>query len=441
MACVPLKNSDIAIQDGWLFPRGGEAEKIEILPSSQALLSATQLDVTNCDIMSCTTTCVEKLQHQPRLPDMLKASLADIERMGCPSLRGGRVGNGKKLDGQRKLKQQIQQQNGDGAGFVEAAGRQSTQDNKKTLDNRTVKTSNSLRVLIGIVRPILDNPRRKDEKLLMKDGPSISDSSNGKGCQYLISKNVYSCVSGGKFGDMQGAFRKLICNLFGEDIWANKLMGKNENGQYNLTAGELVESLFKQEALKQPLAKMCLDLPNINLQAVAKLDTTMMTCFEIQHDEKQYQLQESINATVDKLEQHIAKKFRGATLTVYGSCLSGLAIEGSHDIDISVHIPELYDLRQSFESGHINGDSYAKKMKNILVRKYRWFQYGPAASLTTKVPSTSLQSNAASKIAGAIDSRMYLPSIRRESRWSRGLTWTQQILLVRTVVFTLTCAF
>ena len=118
---------------------------------------------------------------------------------------------------------------------------------------------------------------------------------------------------------------------------------------------------------------MCLDLPNINLQAVAKLDTLMVKCFEIQHDEKQYQLQQSINATVDKLEQHIAKKFRGAALTVYGSCLSGLAIEGSHDVDISVHIPELYDLRQSFESGHINGDSYAKKMKNILVRMYRWF--------------------------------------------------------------------
>jgi len=364
MACVPLKNSEITIQNGWLFPRGGEAGKIEILPSSQALLSTSRLDVTNCDIMMCTTTCVEKLPHQPRLPDMLKASLADIERMGCPSLRGGRVGNGKKLDGQRKLKQQLQQQNGgDDAGFVEVGGRKKAEDNRNSVDKRTVRTLNSLRVLIGIMRPILDNPRRKDEKLIMEDGPSISDSSNGKGHQYLISKNVFSLTASGKVGDIQGAFRRLMCNLFEENIWA-KVVEKGENEQYSLTAGELVESLLKQEA--HPLAKMCLDLPNINLQAVAKLDTTMVKCFEIQHDEKQYQLQQSINATVDKLEQHIAKKFRGTALTVYGSCLSGLAIEGSHDVDISVHIPELYDLRQSFESGHINGDSYAKKMKNIL---------------------------------------------------------------------------
>ena len=379
MACVPLKNSEITIQNGWLFPRGGEAGKIEILPSSQALLSATRLDVTNCDVMVCTTTCVDKLTHQPKLPDMLKASLADIERMGCPSLRGGRVGNGKKLDGQRKLKQQIQQQNGDDAGFVEVGGRQPADGDRHSVDNRTVRTLNSLRVLIGIIRPILDNPRRKDEKLIMKGGPSISDSSKGKGHQYLISKNVYSCVSSGNVGDMQGAFRKLMCNLLGENIWS-KVMGKGENEKFNLTAGELVESLLKQEALKHPLAKQCLDLPNINLQAVAKLDTTLVKCFEMQHDEKQYQLQQSINSTVDKLEQHIAKKFRGAALTVYGSCLSGLAIEGSHDVDISVHIPELYDLRQSFESGHINGDSYAKKMKNILVRRCRRFQHSSPLS-------------------------------------------------------------
>ena len=83
-------------------------------------------------------------------------------------------------------------------------------------------------------------------------------------------------------------------------------------------------------------------------------------------EKKQRKLQESIQNLQKKLSKAISRNFPDVRLTVYGSCLSGLALEGSHDVDISIYIPQLDHLKQDFDAGVISASKYEQKMKRVL---------------------------------------------------------------------------
>ena len=84
--------------------------------------------------------------------------------------------------------------------------------------------------------------------------------------------------------------------------------------------------------------------------------------------QRKFQLQESIQALQVKLSKAISRNrnFPDVRLTVYGSCLSGLALEGSHDVDISVYIPQLDRLKQDFDAGVISASEYETKRTTVL---------------------------------------------------------------------------
>ena len=81
-----------------------------------------------------------------------------------------------------------------------------------------------------------------------------------------------------------------------------------------------------------------------------------------------FAVQKSIEQLQAKLYSAISHRYNGVRLTVYGSCLSGLALEGSHDIDVSIYIPELDRLKKSFDSQEITAEEYEKKMRRIIFR-------------------------------------------------------------------------
>jgi len=66
-----------------------------------------------------------------------------------------------------------------------------------------------------------------------------------------------------------------------------------------------------------------------------------------------------------------------SSLPIYfsGSCLSGLALEGSHDVDISIYIPELHKFKTSFDNHKISGEEYEKNMRRIIFRVRDALQY------------------------------------------------------------------
>ena len=263
-------------------------------------------------------------------------------------------------------------------------------------------TFNSLRVLITILRPILDHPYQKDDKLCMKHGPTIN--SKKKFDHYMFSTHVYSCVSKGAWNETRTSFIRLLNEvepgLFhkvmmkkkksvdDDDDRSSSNSGADEYYEFNIR--EWIEKLFNYDRFssREYVMKQCLGEQNcfgnnttngkvnFNSNVVQKFNEVLLNRFQNDGDEmKQRKLQDSIRNLQVKLSKAISRNFPGATLTVYGSCLSGLALEGSHDVDVSVYIPQLDHLKQDFDVGIISAREYEQKMKRIVYRIKGTLQY------------------------------------------------------------------
>ena len=229
---------------------------------------------------------------------------------------------------------------------------------------RLAAVFNSLRVLMNIIRPMVNNPHNENKDLKMKHGPSISTDKKHR--VYLFTKRVYCCAS---FGQLREIRRE--CSAISGELNVTLTDGK-------ISPKEIIHSIFNPQMLtdEKCLVDKCMELsPKPCPNNVSTLNNALMNRFENEHDEKQYMLQRSIERLQSQLQNAISRRFKGVRLTVYGSCLSGLALEGSHDVDISIFIPELHRLRSDFDDGNVDGDEYQKKSKKIIFKVRDSLQY------------------------------------------------------------------
>ena len=239
------------------------------------------------------------------------------------------------------------------------------------VEQRLPAVFNTLRILINILRPMLHHPQSQDLSLKMKKGPSVKkESKTGKKHRYyLFTEHVYACVSVGCWNELNREFRNTLHEM--QEGLYDKMMSRVEgNEQYELSAKDWVMSLFDHASYmnEEMVTERCMGRVSFNPDVVSKCHDALMARFEGENDQKQNMLQRSIDRLQDKLHAAISRKFNGARLTVYGSCLSGLALEGSHDVDVSIFIPELDRLKQHFDSGKVSAAEYEKKMRRIIYK-------------------------------------------------------------------------
>jgi len=373
-------------------------------------------------------TPLEELSHAPALPNLIQKVIADVRRLGAPSdadlrrlekdsgkkggqennrrnNRRGRNGKVARLEEQRRLRQKQEQKK-----LEESQHEQMGQSDKQTptdgkekggekdvtddinegfvvvgakndsdpdpdpvealgipVEQRLPAVFNTLRILITLIRPMLDHPQRKDLKLKMKNGPSIKKDGRTHRF-YLISKHVYSCVSNGCWNEINREYSAKLLNEMKEGL-SDDMSKVNGEGQYVLDASDWIASLFNHELYMDhdTLAEKSIGLA-ANSEVASKLNNALMKRFETDHDQKQHMLQRSIDRLQDKLTSAISRRFNGVRLTVYGSCLSGLALEGSHDVDVSIFIPELNRLKEDFDEGLTTAEDYEKRMRRIIFK-------------------------------------------------------------------------
>jgi len=150
----------------------------------------------------------------------------------------------------------------------------------------------------------------------------------------------------------------------------------NGDKEYEFNVKDWVVSLFNHDQLtskeyvaKQSIGEDLLEACKAPNHIVHKFNDALLQRFQNDGDQKkQRKLQESIQNLQVKLSKAISRNFPDVRLTVYGSCLSGLALEGSHDVDVSVYIPQLDHLKQDFDAGVISASEYEQKMKRVLFR-------------------------------------------------------------------------
>jgi hypothetical protein len=395
--------------------------------------TARQSCPTNEKVEEANITALQDLPKSDRVADLVRGVIGDVRRMGGPSSRdkgrkneaednndgdgdmikvnnktrgGGRHRNRRKgrvaqLEEQRRLRQEQEAQkdksnspvltvkdddtdegndnddddNDDDSDIenedIDLEGSENNNNGNIELnsDMRLANTFNTLRVLITILRPILDHPHQKDDTLKMKHG-----SKKNKADYYMISTHVYSRVSKGGWIDIRSGFVRMLNEV--EPGLFQKVMKRVDNDkEYEFNVKEWIVSLFNHDQFssKEYVAKRCIGEDLLggwrNSDVIHKLNNVLLDRFQNDGDEeKQRKLQESIRNLQVKLSKAISRSFPDVRLTVYGSCLSGLALEGSHDVDVSVYIPQLDHLKQDFDAGVISAAEYEQKMKRIVFR-------------------------------------------------------------------------
>jgi hypothetical protein len=309
--------------------------------------------------------------------------MASVRKMGDLNLnenaaassdtKSTRRKNGKvdQLEEQRRIRKQMEMKDNTDDGFVPVGQDENNILPPISLDERLAMTFNSIRVSVTILRPVLNHPHRQDFELKMKNGASI-DPSKEKGDKkkvfkyYLFFDHVYEPVRFGTWKELTREFTRLLEDL---DLPNDVVMKRNKDGSYHFDIVFWIKSILEQGQCclnGQVVAKLCLDdMPRTDVES--QLHEALMSRFDFANDEKQMTLKNSINELQKKLTAVISNGTSSKSrLTVYGSCLSGLALEGSHDVDVSVYIPQLKDLKQQFDDEKISASRYEKGTKDII---------------------------------------------------------------------------
>jgi len=110
---------------------------------------------------------------------------------------------------------------------------------------------------------------------------------------------------------------------------------------------------------------------------IDRITNTNSSSNSISQQQQQQQQQKLLRLSIEKLRDNLTraitrhfpkKESSSIRLTVYGSCLSGLALEGSHDVDVSIYIPELDVMKCNFDIGIVSAEMYEKKMRRIIFK-------------------------------------------------------------------------
>ena len=413
MPCPPLHINRLNLDDdGWIVQDVeiiDDADVIErpILPKCQRLLSAMQLSLSSdlfhisdgtgkCGVGGGAVgaggnvvTAEEPLVHLAHVTNMVEIIIAAIEEIrklgstnrqrsrGQASRRKGKVAS---LENQRRLRLQNEQKKLAELHTSHEDDREALESqDEDMLDNdhpiedefdvpelRLAAVFNSLRVVIDITRPMLDHPQCQNLGIHMLNGPSI-EKSGDKNRYYLFSKNVYSCAGPSAWRRLKKSYSNLLEEL---EVGMTAKMSRQllGIGGYKYATKDWVATLFNHELYlnKEFVANKCMELPNVNLDVASKLNTALIERFDYDRDGMQRLLQCSINKLHQHLTNAISRRFNGARLTVYGSCLSGLALEGSHDVDISIYIPQIVGFKNDFDKGKISAEEYEKKMRKTI---------------------------------------------------------------------------
>ena len=73
----------------------------------------------------------------------------------------------------------------------------------------------------------------------------------------------------------------------------------------------------------------------------------------------------------DDLSTLLTKRFPGARLSIYGSCLSDLSLGKNADVDLSLYIEELAYSKNEFEAGRITEEMYRSVVKQYVFKTHR----------------------------------------------------------------------
>ena len=270
-------------------------------------------------------------------------------------------------------------------------------DIPKSASHLTQITFNTFSVLMPIVCKLINHPDRLNYNMIMKNGPRIRKKENNselikrraqlpenimdtrnldedkkgpkKSQTYLLFDHVYSITTVRALDTLRREVDRLLqCYPYltiKSSIKPNTLWGMCS------TSEEIIRNTFvfdKSRYAHINEKKSSEDQNDITLvdEFAKEFDAKFIQPLTDHSNKMVHMQEETIDRLHNTLTQVLSTRFRGVNLTVYGSCLSGLSLGKSSDVDISLFIPAIWHLQKDLENNKVNVREYEKKIKNTV---------------------------------------------------------------------------
>jgi hypothetical protein len=135
-------------------------------------------------------------------------------------------------------------------------------------------------------------------------------------------------------------------------------------------SSSLSSSCHKDLLYRQTILQFCKS--NKELKYARKIDDAIIRPLIMDEHDSHRLYRNSVQILYNRLSQILSRRFKGSHLSVYGSCLSGLSLGHSSDVDLSLYIPEAEKLLQGKST--MDEKAFQKKMKKFVYAVYGCIQ-------------------------------------------------------------------
>lgn len=255
--------------------------------------------------------------------------------------------------------------------------RNESKDNPRYSPSNTMEiTFNSFLLIHPIIKQMMEHEHRGDFSLEMKNGPRIKkkgqtqDESNDKNGRkvkktqcYLFGKRVYSIASVSRLNalqrqrrDLERAVEPLILRATGKLDYSRHLDILSSICSEPPTREYIIQQTI-YSAMDKDIETFGHDFDRIIIHPLAHDRDDLQNSFE--------NSVKRLNDTLAKILPKGSNGFKGL-LDVYGSCLSGLSLGRSSDVDISLHDHKFARIKDDHEKGRMTLDKFTRKKKNFV---------------------------------------------------------------------------
>ena len=261
------------------------------------------------------------------------------------------------------------------------SGESNISHNSSTPYLRTISTFHSLTILIPLLYPMLTHAGKSNRTLQMSGRMARNKDSHRKSQVYMIFSQVYSITTLRAFDELDREFGKVLSCLNLTYVDLENARRKKEDEENDDSIEEAIMNLVKSRiaSLYNPNHRCQYQInsklfskegggpePSPTTHKFSRqVDQELIHPLHKPSTDRTYH-QRSICELHKRLTQKLSGRYRGHTLTVYGSCLSGLALGTSSDVDISLYLPELQRHKDGKMRGVITDAVFERQVKNAV---------------------------------------------------------------------------
>lgn len=237
---------------------------------------------------------------------------------------------------------------------------------------RLVRTLNSIRALYPHLLPILNHKRRNDKKLAIRE---VVYTSRKKGTMcWLLGTSVFDVTTCKLCTASHDDARRILEGYIDHEL--AKRVSTDPKGSLNFWLNSWVQEVLKRSSPSVPypltiIAALSGRSKDEILGRAHQCDRKIDDLQLIGNPKITQQYMKCVNKLYDRLSNILNARFKGARLSIYGSCLSNLSLGKGSDVDLSLYIPEAQKLKDDFQHGNISARAYEQAMKKHVYQACR----------------------------------------------------------------------